>query len=128
MPHEEHEHYVPAAAAHSPEGRVFEFTDPKRAEEAIELAFDYRGDITLTLADGRQVEGFLFDRRRDGEGNLMVRIMTTDSPQRVSVPARDIRQLAFTGRDTALGKSWETWLRQYAQRLAEKKTKAAPGS
>lgn len=125
MAHEEHEHHVPAAAAHSPEGRVFEFTDSHAAQEALELAFDYRGDITVTLADGRQVEGFLFDRRQDREGNLLVRIMTTDSPERESVLARDIRKVAFTGRDTALGKSWETWVRQYSQRLAEKKAQAA---
>lgn len=128
MAHEEHEHHVPAAAAHSPEGRVFEFSDPQRAQEALKLAFDYRGDITLILADGRKVEGYVFDRREDAQGNLIVRLMTTDSPNRESVPARDIRKLAFTGRDTALGKSWETWVRQYAQRLAEKKAQAAPGS
>ena len=125
MAHEEHEHHVPAAAAHSPEGRVFEFTDPQRAEEALELAFDYRGDVTVLLADGRRVEGYLFDRRQDAQGNLIVRFMRSDSPQRESVLAKEIRKLAFTGRDTALGKSWETWVRQYAQRLAEKKAESA---
>jgi len=128
MSHEEHEHHVPAAGAHSPEGRVFEFTEPQASQDAIELAFDYRGDITLTLANGRQVEGFLFDRRQDAQGNLIVRLMTSDSSTRESVPAGDIRKLAFTGRDTALGKSWETWVRHYAQRLAEKKAQAAQGS
>lgn len=128
MPHEEHEHHAPAAAAHSPEGRVFEFSSPELGQEALELAFDYRGDITLTLADGRQVEGYLFDRREDDDGNLFVRLMMTDSGDKQSVPARDIRKLAFTGRDTALGKSWETWVRQYAQRLAEKKAHASKGS
>ncbi len=128
MAHEEHEHHVPAAAAHSPEGRVFEFSTPERAQEALELAFDYRGDITLILVDGRRVEGYLFDRREDDAGNLFVRLMTTDTGQKQSVPARDIRKLAFTGRDTALGKSWETWVRHYAQRLAEEKAEAPKGS
>ena len=54
----EHEHHVPAAAADSPEGRVYDFADPRQAEEALELAFDYRGDVTLTLEGGRTVEGY----------------------------------------------------------------------
>src|SRR4051812_15775523 len=29
---------------------------------ALEKAFDYRGDVTLTLKDGRRVEGYIFDR------------------------------------------------------------------
>ena len=33
--------------------------------EVVELAFDYRGDITLRLDDGRQVDGYLFNRDRD---------------------------------------------------------------
>ncbi len=124
MSETEHEHHVPAAAANSPEGRAYDFADPGQAEEALELAFDYRGDVTLTLDDGRNVEGYLFDRRHDEQGRLLVRLMLTASPAKETVPARRIRRLAFTGRDTALGKSWETWVRQYARRLAEKK--AAP--
>src|SRR5580698_7017806 len=31
--------------------------------EAFEKAFDYRGDVTLTLKDGRTVNGYIFDRR-----------------------------------------------------------------
>ena len=31
--------------------------------EALEKAFDYRGDITITRKDGSKVEGYLFDRR-----------------------------------------------------------------
>lgn len=120
----EHEHHVPAAAADSPEGRVYDFADPRQAEEALELAFDYRGDVTLTLDDGRSIEGYLFDRRHDERDGLLIRLMLTASPAKEIIPARQIRRLAFTGRDTALGKSWETWVRQYAKRLAEKRAAA----
>jgi hypothetical protein len=34
--------------------------------EALEKAFDYRGDVTLTLKDGSKIEGYLFDRRSNG--------------------------------------------------------------
>lgn len=114
--------------ANSPQGRVFVFDgDREVAERAIELAFDYRGDVTLTLADGRTVEGYLFDRRRESGGRLTVRLMLTEGG-RATVDAGDVRRLAFTGRDTAAGKSWETWVRQYAQRLAAEKGASAPAS
>lgn len=114
-----------AKAEASPEGRVFHFKgESADVEHAIELAFDYRGDVTLTLADGRTIEGYLFDRRRDSAGALLVRVMTTPQATREIVAARDIRQIAFTGRDTAAGKSWETWVRQYAQRLDQKRAEA----
>ncbi len=32
--------------------------------EALEKAFDYRGDITITRKDGTKVNGYLFDRRQ----------------------------------------------------------------
>lgn len=114
--------------SNSPQGRIFDFGgDREIAERAIELAFDYRGDVTLTLADGRTIEGYLFDRRRDADGRLTVRLMLTEGG-RAGIDAGDVRRLAFTGRDTAAGKSWETWVRQYAQRLAEKKVASAPAS
>ncbi len=31
--------------------------------QALELAFDYRGDVTITRKDGARVEGYIFDRR-----------------------------------------------------------------
>ena len=40
----------------------------QRAEtrEALEKAFDYRGDLTLTLKNGEKIEGYIFDRKNDG--------------------------------------------------------------
>src|ERR1700761_5150760 len=31
--------------------------------DALEKAFDYRGDVTITKKDGSTVEGYIFDRR-----------------------------------------------------------------
>jgi hypothetical protein len=33
--------------------------------DVVEQAFDYRGDITLRLDDGRRIDGYLFNRDRD---------------------------------------------------------------
>ena len=123
MTDESREGQIDATHHHSPEGRTFDFSgNTDEIEHAVELAFDYRGDVTLTLADGRAVEGYLFDRQSDPEGRLVVRLVLSEGGERVSIAARDIRRLAFTGRDTAAGKSWETWVRHYAQRLAESKS------
>jgi len=87
--------------------------------EAIERAFDYRGDVTITTKDGRSIEGYVFDRR-PGES---VRLLPKDgSGQKVTVAYSDIADLAFTGRDTAAGKSWEAWVRKYRERKAAGET------
>ena len=38
--------------------------------------------------------------------------------QKVSIAYSDIAALAFSGRDTAAGKSWEAWVRKYWERKA----------
>ena len=48
--------------------------------EALEKAFDYRGDITITRKDGSQVEGYLFDRRTGPTlADSFVRIIPTNA-------------------------------------------------
>ena len=87
--------------------------------EAIEKAFDYRGDVTVVTKDGRRIEGYVFDRR-PGE---FVRLLPKDGGgSKVTVPYSDIADLQFTGRDTAAGKSWEAWVRKYRERKAAGET------
>jgi len=92
---------------------------PKLATEeelriALEKAFDYRGDVTLTLQDGSKIEGYIFDRVTGSSlGTSFVRVMPKDELQRRKIPYADIAALAFTGKDTAAGKSWEAWVRRY---------------
>ena len=45
------------------EGWVPELAGEAEIREALEKAFDYRGDITITRRDGSVVEGYLYDRR-----------------------------------------------------------------
>ena len=92
---------------------------PKLATEeelriALEKAFDYRGDVTLTLQDGSKIEGYIFDRATGSSlGTSFVRVMPKHELQRRKIPYADIAALAFTGKDTAAGKSWEAWVRKY---------------
>ncbi|MEX2670604.1 MAG: hypothetical protein WD294_00700 [Phycisphaeraceae bacterium] len=99
------------------EGWIPEFADRAEVCEALNKAFDYRGDVTLTLEDGRKVSGYIFDRRM-GQGleDSTVRMMPADSNERLEVSYADIRRLEFSGRDTAAGKSWETWVKKYVEK------------
>jgi len=87
--------------------------------QALEKAFDYRGDITITRKDGSKIEGYLFDRRSAATlKDSVVRLYPRNSNEKVAVSYADIAALAFTGRDTAAGKSWEAWMKKYAEKKA----------
>ncbi len=87
--------------------------------EALEKAFDYRGDVTLTRRDGTDVEGYLFDRRTGPSlETSVVRIIPTGAKTKVSVLYSEVGRLAFTGRDTAAGKSFEAWIKRYWEKKA----------
>lgn len=96
------------------EGWIPELASEAEIKAALEKAFDYRGDVTLTLKDGRVIQGYLFDRRTAATlAESVVRIMPANEPTKISVPYSDIAALAFSGRDTAAGKSFEAWVRKY---------------
>ena len=86
---------------------------------ALEKAFDYRGDVTITRKDGTVVEGYLYDRKQ-GQTLVtsLVRILPSNGSARVSIPYSDIAALRFSGRDPAAGKSWEAWVRKYWEKRA----------
>jgi len=47
-----------------------------------------------------------------------VRVLPKDSSQKLKIAYADIAALAFTGRDTAAGKSWEAWVGKYWEKKA----------
>src|SRR5580692_6185573 len=91
---------------------------------ALEKAFDYRGDLTITLKDGAKVEGYVFDRKMKGPSlaECFVRVMPKDQPGKLSIPYSDVAGLAFTGRDTAAGKSFAAWVKKYNEKKASGET------
>jgi hypothetical protein len=104
---------------HKIEGWVPELATEDDVRNALEEAFDYRGDVTITRKDGTRVEGYIFDRRKGATlASSVVRMIPQDSAEKVSVPYSEIAALAFSGRDTAAGKSWEAWVRKYWERKA----------
>jgi len=101
------------------QGWVPELASEAELREALEKAFDYRGDVTITRKDGSRVEGYIFDRRNGATlAESVVRIIPESSSEKISIPYSDIVALAFSGRDTAAGKSWEAWLRKYWEKKA----------
>jgi len=101
------------------EGWIPELATPGEVREALEEAFDYRGDVLLTRKDGTTVEGYVFDRRSATTlEESLVRVLPKDSTPRVSIRYSEIAALAFTGRDMAAGKSWEAWLAHYWKKKA----------
>ncbi len=87
---------------------------------ALEKAFDYRGDLTITLKDGQTVDGYVFDRRAESAllSECRVRVIPKDQSTKVSISYSDIAALAFTGKDSAAGKSFEAWVKKYNEKKA----------
>jgi hypothetical protein len=104
---------------HKIEGWVPELASEAELREALEKAFDYRGDVTITRKGGNRVEGYIFDRRNGATlADSVVRLIPQNSHEKITIPYSDIAALAFSGRDTAAGKSWEAWVKKYWERKA----------
>lgn len=101
------------------EGWIPSLASDTETFEALEKAFDYRGDITITRKDGSQVTGYLFDRRTGSSlADSVVRIIPSSDHTKLTIPYGDIAALAFTGRDTAAGKSFDAWVKKYWEKKA----------
>ena len=68
---------------------------PALAQEIV-VAFDYRGEATLTLDDGEAVAGYVMD---PGPGEI--RLWTADGRSAAHVASERVTHVALTGRDPA---------------------------
>ena len=110
---------APGTVHESVQGWVPKLATEEELRVALEKAFDYRGDVTLTLKDNSRIEGYLFDRTTGSSlTTSFVRVLPKDSNQKLKISYAEIAALAFTGRDTAAGKSWEAWVRKYWEKKA----------
>jgi hypothetical protein len=105
---------VPGFAHEKLEGWIPDLASDEEIRQALEKAFDYRGDVTVTRKDGSKVEGYIFDRRTGATlADSLVRLYPQDSNHKVRIAYSDIAAITFSGRDTAAGRSWEAWVRKY---------------
>lgn len=109
--HENLEGWIPSLAAE------------EEVRTALEKAFDYRGDVTLTLKSGEKIEGYVYDRKTATSlAASLIRVLPKDRPGRMNIAYSDIAALAFTGKDPAAGKSFEAWVKKYNEKKAAGET------
>jgi len=114
---------APGTAHEKLEGSVPSLANEEDLRKALEQAFDYRGDVSITRKDGTKIEGYIFDRGVDRNkgtrlADSFVRVLPKDGSPRIKISYAEIAALAFTGRDMAAGKSWENWVRHYWEKKA----------
>jgi hypothetical protein len=116
---------VPGFERENLQGWIPQLATESDVRAVIEKAFDYRGDVTITRKakgdkDASQITGYLFDRRIGPTlENSVVRLMLPTSNERPAIPYSEIAAIAFTGRDTAAGKSYEAWVKKYWEKRAK---------
>ena len=102
-----------------------EFRPTSRAElmNVVNLAFNYRGDVTLELKSQETVTGYIFNRVPDVP-HPYLELFPLNHPDPRTIAYDDVQVIRFTGDDTASGKSWETWM----QKKQEEKNTLPPKS
>lgn len=108
------DHATQSAERPSLQGLVATRDDERALLDALEQAFDYRGDCTIVTTDERTIAGYIFDRRTGdtlGESNL--RLLPPDADDPVTITYDRIARVEFTGKDPAHGKSFERWIQKF---------------
>ena len=110
---------APGAVHEKLEGWVPELASEEELKDALEKAFDYRGDVTLTLKSGERIEAYVFNRQTGSTlGNSFVQYFASNSAEKRRVSYAEIARIEFSGKDRAAGKHWEDWVKAYNERKA----------
>jgi hypothetical protein len=114
---------APGAERQELEGWVPTLASDEDLRQALEKAFDYRGDVTLTLKNGERVEAFIFNRHTGATlADSWVQYFTPSAPEKRKVSYAEIARMEFSGKDRAAGKHWEDWVKKYNERKAAGET------
>jgi hypothetical protein len=101
------------------EGWIPELASEEDLHSALEKAFDYRGDVTITTKDGERIEAYVFNRTTGATlPESYVQYFSPKSPGKLKLSYAAIARLEFSGKDRAAGKHWEDWLKAYNERKA----------
>jgi tRNA splicing ligase len=110
---------APGVVHENLEGWIPELASDDDLRQALEKAFDYRGDVTITTKNGERIEAYIFDRSAGATlSESFVKYFSPKSPNKLKLSYADIARLEFTGKDRAAGKHWEDWLKAYNERKA----------
>ncbi|WP_432799892.1 hypothetical protein [Poriferisphaera sp. WC338] len=96
------------------EGQIPPLTDDTMRRKAVDLAFDYRGDVTIETTSGQSFTGYLYNR--DGEAAKPYATMMLKGEAEQRLLYSEIAKLTFSGKDPAAGKTWESWLKRYVEK------------
>jgi hypothetical protein len=101
------------------EGSVPTLASDEDLKNALEKAFDYRGDVTLTLKSGEKIEAYIFNRSTGPTlEESFVQYYTPKAEEKRKVSYAEIARLEFTGKDRAAGKHWEDWVKAWNEKKA----------
>jgi Zn/Cd-binding protein ZinT len=101
------------------EGSIPSLATDEEVRQALEKAFDYRGDVTLTLKSGQRIEAYIFNRQTGPTlAASFVQYFTPGADDKRKVSYAEIARLEFSGKDRAAGKHWEAWVEKYNERKA----------
>jgi hypothetical protein len=99
---------APGTERENLEGWIPDLATEEETRQALEKAFDYRGDVTITRKDGSKVEGYIFDRRTGKTlADSYVRVFPKDANEKLNISYGE-----------AAGKSFEAWVRKYWEKRA----------
>jgi hypothetical protein len=117
---------APGAEHENLEGWLPTLATDDELREALEKAFDYRGDVTLTLKSGEVIEAFIFNRHTGASlADSWVQYFTPSAPEKRKLSYAQIARIEFTGKDRAAGKHWEDWVKKYNEKKAAGETNIA---
>ncbi len=109
---------APGFEHHNLEGWIPNLASDEDIKNALEQAFDYRGDVTLTLKSGERIEAYIFNRQTGATlADSFVQYYTPSAEDKRKVSYAQIARLEF-GKDRAAGKHWEDWVRKYNEKKA----------
>jgi hypothetical protein len=101
------------------EGWIPELASDEEVRQALEKAFDYRGDVTVTLKSGERIEAYIFNRQTGATlTDSWIQYFASNAPDKRKISYADIARLEFSGKDRAAGKHWEDWVKAYNEKKA----------
>ena len=101
------------------EGQRVHPKNPEELRSVVNVAFDYRGDVTLELVTGEVLEGYVYDRN-DQMPCPSLKLFPKDQDGTRVVLYEQVVSIFFSGEDTAFGKSWDDWVNKM-QKISDKK-------
>jgi Zn/Cd-binding protein ZinT len=101
------------------EGSVPSLASDEEVRQALEKAFDYRGDVTITTKAGAKIEAYIFNRQTGSTlVDSYIQYFAPNVAAKQKMSYAEIARLEFSGKDRAAGKHWEDWVKAYNERKA----------